>query len=194
MHNFLLSLLHTAEGREAREKMHNASCIAGMAFANAFLGVNHSLAHKLGSEFHIPHGRANAIVLPHVVEYNAQMPTKFAAFPKYKSFVADKKYAEIAKVLGLKADTVEQGVLSLVQAIKDLMRELNMPMSIEECGVDKETYFGAIEKLALDAFDDQCTPANPRLPLVTELHEIYKNIYPSTKVVKEAKKEEKLSV
>ena len=116
----------TAEGREAREKMHNASCMAGMAFANAFLGVNHSLAHKLGSEFHIPHGRANAILLPHVVEYNAQLPTKFAAFPKYKSFVADKKYAEIAKVLGLKADTVEQGVLSLVQAIKDLMKELGI--------------------------------------------------------------------
>ena len=182
----------TAEGKEAREKMHNASCMAGMAFANAFLGVNHSLAHKLGSEFHIPHGRANAILLPHVVEYNAQLPTKFAAFPKYKSFVADKKYAEIAKVLGLKADTVEQGVLSLVQAIKDLMKELNMPMSVEECGIDKDTYFAAIERLALDAFDDQCTPANPRLPLVTELHEIYKNIYPSTKV--KCVKEEKVEV
>ena len=94
---------NTAEGKEAREKMHNASCIAGMAFANAFLGVNHSLAHKLGGEFHIPHGRANAILLPHVIEYNATAPTKFAAFPKYKSFVADKKYAEIAKSLGLKA-------------------------------------------------------------------------------------------
>ena len=116
------------------------------------------------------------------------MPTKFAAFPKYKSFVADKKYAEIAKVLGLKADTVEQGVLSLVQAIKGLMIELNMPMSIEECGVDKETYFSAIEKLALDAFDDQCTPANPRLPLVSELVQIYKDIY---KTKSSVKKEEK---
>ena len=183
---------NTAEGREAREKMHNASCMAGMAFANAFLGVNHSLAHKLGSEFHIPHGRANAILLPHVIEYNAQRPTKFAAFPKYKSFVADKKYAEIAKVLGLKADTVEQGVLSLVQAIKDLMKELNMPMSVQECGINKETYYAAIEKLALDAFDDQCTPANPRLPLVSELHEIYKNIYPAKNVVKEEKKEKAL--
>ena len=168
---------NTAEGKEAREKMHNASCIAGMAFANAFLGVNHSLAHKLGSEFHIPHGRANAILLPHVIEYNATMPSKFAAFPKYKSFVADKKYAEIAKALGLKANTTEEGVKSLVEAVRNLMKELNMPMTIQACGIEEETYFAAIERLALDAFDDQCTPANPRLPLVSELVQIYKDIY-----------------
>ncbi|MBO3444441.1 bifunctional acetaldehyde-CoA/alcohol dehydrogenase [Clostridium sp. CCUG 7971] len=168
---------NTAEGKEAREKMHNASCMAGMAFANAFLGINHSLAHKLGSEFHIPHGRANAILLPHVIEYNATMPTKFAAFPKYKSFVADKKYAEIAKYLGLKANTTEEGVKNLVEAIRSLMKEVNIPMTVKECGIDEETYFAAIERLALDAFDDQCTPANPRLPLVTELVEIYETIY-----------------
>ncbi|WP_343101687.1 bifunctional acetaldehyde-CoA/alcohol dehydrogenase [Romboutsia sp. MSSM.1001216sp_RTP31141st1_G3_RTP31141_220114] len=168
---------NTQEGKEAREKMHNASCMAGMAFANAFLGINHSLAHKLGSEFHIPHGRANAILLPYVIEYNASMPTKFAAFPRYKSFVADKKYAEIAKMLGLKASTTEEGVKSLVEAIRNLMRELNMPMTIRECGIEEKIYMGAIEKLALDAFDDQCTPANPRQPLVSELVEIYKTIY-----------------
>ncbi|MDB8805435.1 MULTISPECIES: bifunctional acetaldehyde-CoA/alcohol dehydrogenase [Romboutsia] len=168
---------NTQEGKEAREKMHNASCMAGMAFANAFLGINHSLAHKLGSEFHIPHGRANAILLPYVIEYNASMPTKFAAFPRYKSFVADKKYAEIAKMLGLKANTTEEGVKSLVEAIRNLMRELNMPMTIRECGIEEKIYMGAIEKLALDAFDDQCTPANPRQPLVSELVEIYKTIY-----------------
>ncbi|MGX4598346.1 bifunctional acetaldehyde-CoA/alcohol dehydrogenase [Faecalimicrobium sp. JNUCC 81] len=168
---------NTAEGKEAREKMHNASCMAGMAFANAFLGINHSLAHKLGSEFHIPHGRANAILLPHVIEYNATMPTKFAAFPKYKSFVADKKYAEIAKYLGLKVNTTEEGVKNLVEAIRSLMKEVNIPMTVKECGIDEETYFAAIERLALDAFDDQCTPANPRLPLVTELVEIYETIY-----------------
>ena len=172
----------TTEGKEAREKMHNASCMAGMAFANAFLGVNHSLAHKLGSEFHIPHGRANAILLPHVIEYNATMPTKFAAFPRYKSYVADKKYAEIAKVLGLKANTTEEGVKSLVEAIRDLMKELNIPMTIQACGIEEKTYFDAIEKLALDAFDDQCTGANPRLPLVTELKDIYKTIYGTKKV------------
>lgn len=172
---------NTAEGKEAREKMHNASCMAGMAFANAFLGVNHSLAHKLGSEFHIPHGRANAILLPHVIEYNATMPSKFAAFPKYKSFVADKKYAEIAKYLGLKANTTEEGVKSLIEAIRNLMKEVNIPMTVQECGIEEKTYFDAIERLALDAFDDQCTPANPRLPLVTELVEIYAKIYGAKK-------------
>lgn len=167
----------SAEVKEAREKMHNASCIAGMAFANAFLGVNHSLAHKLGGEFHIAHGRANAILLPHVIKYNATNPSKFASFPKYKSFVADKKYAEIAKMLGLKADTVEEGVESLIEAIKDLMREVNIPMSVKECGIEEERYFAEIERLALDAFDDQCTGTNPRLPLVNELVQIYNDIY-----------------
>ena len=179
---------NTAEGKEAREKMHNASCIAGMAFANAFLGVNHSLAHKLGSEFHIPHGRANAILLPHVIEYNATMPSKFAAFPKYKSFVADKKYAEIAKALGLKANTTEEGVKSLVEAVRNLMKELNMPMTVQACGIEEETYFAAIERLALDAFDDQCTPANPRLPLVSELVQIYKDIYKAKSPIKKEEK------
>ncbi len=168
---------NSAEVREAREKMHNASCIAGMAFANAFLGVNHSLAHKLGGEFHIAHGRANAILLPHVIEYNAAIPSKFTSWPKYKSFVADEKYAEIARMLGLKADTVEEGVHSLVEAIRNLMRELNVPLTVQECGIDEETYMNAIDRLAVDAFDDQCTGANPRLPLISELVQIYKDIY-----------------
>jgi acetaldehyde dehydrogenase/alcohol dehydrogenase len=159
--------------RLAREKMHNASCIAGMAFTNAFLGINHSLAHKLGGEFHIPHGRANAVLLPHVVEYNAQKPTKFASFPKYETFIADKKYAEIAKALGLPASTTEEGVKSLIKAIKDLMKEINLPMSIAECGVDKKQFMAKVSELADRAFEDQCTTANPRMPLVKELEEIY---------------------
>ena len=167
----------SAECREAREKMHNASCMAGMAFANAFLGVNHSLAHKLGARFHIPHGRVNAILLPYVIEYNSQIPSKFTAFPKYKSFISDKKYCEIAKMLGLKAGTVEEGVKNLIEAIKKLMKELNEPMSIKECGIERDEYFSAIKKLSLEAFDDQCTSANPRLPLVSEIEEIYMKIY-----------------
>ncbi len=159
--------------KEAREKMHNASCMAGMAFANAFLGINHSLAHKLGSEFHISHGRSNAILLPYVIRYNATKPTKFSAFPKYKSFVADKKYAEIARYLGLKAKTAEEGVASLIDAVNKLLVELNIPRTIAECGVSEKDFTAAVDKLALDAFDDQCTPANPRYPLVSELKDIY---------------------
>jgi acetaldehyde dehydrogenase/alcohol dehydrogenase len=168
---------NSAEVLEAREKMHNASCIAGMAFANAFLGVNHSLAHKLGGEFHIAHGRANAILLPHVIKYNATIPSKFTSFPKYKAYVADKKYAEIARMLGLKASTVEEGVNSLIEAINNLMKELNVPMTVKDCGIEEERYMAEIERLAVDAFDDQCTGANPRLPLITELVQIYKDIY-----------------
>ncbi|MCG8501204.1 MAG: bifunctional acetaldehyde-CoA/alcohol dehydrogenase [Firmicutes bacterium] len=159
--------------RVAREKMHNASCIAGMAFTNAFLGINHSLAHKLGGEYHIPHGRANAILLPHVVAYNAQKPTKFVSFPKYETFIADKKYAEIAKALGLPASTVEEGVKSLIKAIKDLMKAVNIPATIAECGVDKKLFMANVGELADKAFEDQCTTANPRLPLVKELEEVY---------------------
>lgn len=123
----------------AREKMHNASTIAGMAFANAFLGINHSLAHKLGAEFHIPHGRANTILMPHVIRYNAQKPKKFTAFPKYEHFVADQRYAQIARLLGLPAKTTEEGVESLVQAIIKLAKELDMPLSIAATGVKKKS-------------------------------------------------------
>jgi acetaldehyde dehydrogenase/alcohol dehydrogenase len=163
--------------RVAREKMHNASCIAGMAFTNAFLGINHSLAHKLGGEYHIPHGRANAILLPYVIEYNAQKPTKFVSFPKYETFIADKKYAEIARALGLPSSTAEEGVASLVKAIKELMKELNIPMSISECKIDRKQFMAKVPELADRAFEDQCTTANPRMPLVKELEEIYINTF-----------------
>lgn len=161
----------------AREKMHNASCMAGMAFANAFLGINHSLAHKLGAEFHIPHGGANAVLLPFVVEYNAQKPTKFMSFPKYETFIADEKYAEVARTLGLPAKTTEEGVKSLIKAIRDLMKELNEPMTLKDCGVDEKAYLAAVPDLADKAFGDQCTTANPRLPLVSELEELYRKAY-----------------
>lgn len=161
----------------AREKMHNASAIAGMAFANAFLGINHSLAHKLGAEFHIAHGRANAILMPHVIRYNAKKPTKFVSFPKYESFIADKRYAEIARTLGLPANTTEEGVESLVQAIYSLAKKLNIPMSIKENGVDKKEFEARVDYLADRAFEDQCTTANPKLPLVTELAEVYRNSF-----------------
>jgi acetaldehyde dehydrogenase/alcohol dehydrogenase len=162
---------------KAREKMHNASAIAGMAFANAFLGINHSLAHKLGPEFHIPHGRANAILMPHVIRYNAIKPRKHALFPKYEHFVADERYADIARALGLPASTVEEGVESLVQAIISLGKELNINMSIAGQGVKQEAFENVVDVLSERAFEDQCTPANPKLPLISELREVYKQAY-----------------
>lgn len=161
----------------AREKMHNASCMAGMAFSNAFLGVNHSMAHKLGGEFHIPHGRANAVLLPYIIEYNATKPTKFASWPKYEYYVADKKYAEIARYVGLPAATTEEGVKNLIKAIRDLMKSMNMPMTIAECGIDKDTFESKVAELSDKAFEDQCTPANPRLPLVSEIEGLYRKAY-----------------
>lgn len=161
----------------AREKMHNASTIAGMAFANSFLGINHSLAHVLGAEFNIPHGRANAILLPHVIRFNAKKPNKLMTFPKYEHFIADKRYAEIAKMLGLPASTTEEGIESLAGAIIDLAKELETPMSINALGVGKEEFESKIGILAERAFDDQDTIANPKMPLVRELAEIYRQAY-----------------
>ena len=166
-----------ATDAEAREKMHNASCIAGMAFTNAFLGLNHSMAHKLGGEYHIPHGRANAILLPYVVEYNAQEPTKFATFPKYEKFIANEKYAKVARFLGIGGKTTEQSVANLVKAIKDLQKELNMVTSIKECGIDERIYFDNLQRLSENAHEDQCTTANPRYPLISEISDLYKKAY-----------------
>ncbi|MFB6468341.1 bifunctional acetaldehyde-CoA/alcohol dehydrogenase [Cytobacillus sp. Hz8] len=174
---YLPKAYHNGSDPVAREKMHNASTLAGMAFANAFLGIGHSLAHKLGAEFHIAHGRANAILLPHVVRYNATKPKKFVAFPKYEHFIADEKYAEIARTLGLKASTTEEGVNSLIKAIEKLAKELNIPMSIEANGVSKADFEKKVDYLADKAFEDQCTTANPKLPLVTELAEIYRQAF-----------------
>jgi acetaldehyde dehydrogenase/alcohol dehydrogenase len=161
----------------AREKMHNASCIAGMAFTNAFLGINHSLAHKLGGEFNIPHGRANAILLPHVIRYNAQKPTKFATFPKYGKYVADYRYAQISRFLNFGGKTQEEQIESLIEAIKELMKKLNMPTTIADCGINEAEFLSKLPDLAERAFEDQCTTANPRYPLIDELIEIYKKAY-----------------
>lgn len=161
----------------AREKMHNASCIAGMAFTNAFLGINHSLAHKLGGEYHIPHGRANAVLLPYVIEYNAQLPAKFAIFPKYGKFVADERYAQIARYLGFGGTTKEEQVSSLIREVRSLMADLKMPATIAECGIAEKDFLKKLPSLAEHAFEDQCTTANPRYPLVTELMDIYKKAY-----------------
>lgn len=174
---FLPRVYRNGDDLIAREKMHNASCIAGMAFTNAFLGINHSLAHKLGGEFHIPHGRANAILLPHVIRYNASRPTKFTAFPKYEHYIADEKYAEIAKYLRLPCSTASEGIECLISAITELMTGLDMPLSIKDCGVAENQFMQALDELSDKAFEDQCTTANPRMPLVSELKELYIKAY-----------------
>ena len=165
------------DNKIAREKMHNASTIAGMAFTNAFLGVCHSMAHKIGAEFHLPHGRINAILLPYVVRYNASKPTKFVSWPKYEYYIADQKYADIAKRIGLKADTVEEGVNSLIQGIKDLNNALNIPKSFKEVGVNENEFLAKVDLLADRAFEDQCTTVNPRVPLVSEIKQILLDSY-----------------
>ena len=166
-----------AEDKYAREKMHNASTIAGMAFTNAFLGVCHSLAHKIGAEFHLPHGRINAILLPHIIKYNSAIPTKFVSFPKYEYFIADKKYAQMAKKVGLKADTTEEGIQSLIEKVQELNRNLSIPISFKEAGIDENEFMMKVDMLADRAFEDQCTTANPRVPLVEELKQILINSY-----------------
>jgi len=167
---------HKADPK-AREKMHNASTIAGMAFANAFLGINHSLAHKWGGQYHTAHGRTNAILMPHVIRYNAEKPTKFASFPKYDHFVADKRYADIARLLGLPCGTTEEGVNSLIDAIRKLNSALGIPESFQALGFEANDFESKVDYLADRAFEDQCTTANPRMPLVTELADVYRNAF-----------------
>ncbi|MEG0339218.1 MAG: bifunctional acetaldehyde-CoA/alcohol dehydrogenase, partial [Oscillospiraceae bacterium] len=167
----------TEGDHKAREKMHNASAIAGMAFTNAFLGLNHSMAHKLGGEFHIPHGRANAILLPYVIEYNAKRPTKFASFPKYKEYIADTRYAKISKHLGLPASTTEEGVKSLVEMVRGLMKATERPLTIKDCGIKEGEFLSKVDELSYKAFEDQCTTANPVYPLVSEIKDLYLKAY-----------------
>ncbi|MBR3249695.1 MAG: bifunctional acetaldehyde-CoA/alcohol dehydrogenase [Clostridia bacterium] len=174
---YLKRAYENGDDKEAREKMHNASTIAGMAFTNAFLGINHSIAHKIGAEFHMAHGRINAILLPYVIKYNSSMPTKFVSFPKYEYFIADKKYAAMAKKIGLKADSVNEGVEALIEAIKFLNKELNIPKSFLEAGIDEKEFLSKVDLLADRAFEDQCTSANPRVPLVSEIKQILLDSY-----------------
>lgn len=175
-HNLREAYNH-GDNKTAREKMHNASTIAGMAFTNAFLGICHSLAHKLGAEFHLPHGRLNAILLPYVVAYNSKRPTKFVSFPKYEYFIANEKYANIVKKMGFAGNSTEEGVESLIKEIQKLNTDLNIPSSFKEAGIAEDEFMAKVDELADRAFEDQCTTANPRLPLVTELKQILIDSY-----------------
>lgn len=163
--------------KHSREKMHNASTMAGMAFANAFLGISHSIAHKIGGEYGIPHGRTNAILLPHVIRYNAKDPQKHALFPKYDFFRADTDYADIAKFLGLKGNTTEELVDALANAVYDLGCSVGIDMNLKSQGVTEELLHSTIDRMAELAFEDQCTTANPKEPLISELKCIIETAY-----------------
>jgi acetaldehyde dehydrogenase/alcohol dehydrogenase len=168
-----------ANNPKAREKVHYAATMAGMAFANAFLGICHSLAHKLGSSFHIPHGLANALMISHVIRYNAtDVPFKQAIFPQYKYPNAKWRYARIADYLNLGGTTEDEKVEKLVAAIEDLKRELDIPLTIKETLTgDDRAFYESLETMADQAFDDQCTGANPRYPLIRDLKELYTLAY-----------------
>lgn len=167
-----------AANPKAREKVHNAATIAGMAFANAFLGVCHSMAHKLGAYFHVPHGIANALLICQVIKYNStEAPTKQGIFPQYQYPNARAAYAEFADALGLGGKTDEEKVNNLIKALQDLKKKLNIPLSIKDWGVSKEDFEKAMETLPTLAFDDQCTSANPRYPLIKEIEQMYRDAY-----------------
>lgn len=160
--------------QEAKEKIHYAANLAGIAFANGFLGVCHSLAHKLGSEFGLPHGLANALMICEVIRFNAtNAPRKQATFPQYKYPEAIERYARMASYLGLKGKTDEDKVESLIQAIEELKETIGIPKCIKDAGVDEKTFMSRVDALAELAFDDQCTGANPRYPSIAELKDLY---------------------
>jgi len=162
---------------EARSMMHNAACIAAIAFSNASVGVNHALAHSFGAHFGVPHGRANALMLPHVIAYNASVPTKFMPSPNQRAYVAHKKYAMMADLLGLGGHGVEEKVKSLISAVERLLDQLGVPHSIAELGISKEDFEKALPQLVERAFDDPSWRSNPRMPLMNELAELFRAAY-----------------
>ena len=175
---------------KAREKMAHASCMAGMAFSNAFLGINHSMAHKLGAFHHLPHGMANSLVMKEVIKFNAtDAPTKQAAFAQYKYPNAAWRYAKIADHLGLGGNTEAEKVELLLKAIDELQNKVNMPKTIKDAGVSEVKFFETLDEMVEQAFDDQCTGANPRYPLMKELKEMYITSYYGENAKNEAKAE-----
>lgn len=163
---------------EARQKMADASCIAGMAFANAFLGINHSLAHKLGAFHHIPHGLANALLLTNVMRFNANpVPKKMGTFPQYKYPHTLERYCDCANAIGICGKTDEETLELFIAEIERLKDTCGVPKSIKEYGIDEKEFLKTIDEMSEQAFDDQCTGANPRYPLISEMKQIYLDAY-----------------
>ena len=166
---FLLRAYLDGSDMHARQKMHVASCLAGLSFNTAGLGITHSMAHQLGAQFHIPHGRANAMLLPHIVEFNANIN---------KRSRSQKRYASVAHILGLSNYNQVMSVRSLVNWIQFMQKEMNIPMTIQEIGtISPDEYFGAIDKMADAALADACTPSNPRTPTKEDIMKIYKKLW-----------------
>jgi acetaldehyde dehydrogenase/alcohol dehydrogenase len=167
-----------ASDPKAREKVHYGATLAGVAFANAFLGACHSMAHKLGAAFHLPHGIANALLISNVIRYNANdNPTKQAAFSQYDRPKAKCRYAEVADSLGLGGKNSDEKVENLIAWVDGMKKQLDIPASIKEADVDEAEFFAKLDALAVDAFDDQCTGANPRYPLIAEFRAILEDSY-----------------
>ena len=167
-----------ANDPEAREQMANASTMAGIAFANAFLGVCHSMAHKLGAFHHLPHGVANALMISEVIRFNsAEVPTKMGTFPQYAYPHAKARYAEVADFLALGGKTDDDKVKNLIKAIEQLKAQIGVKKTIREYGVEESAFLEKLDEMCDQAFDDQCTGANPRYPLISEIKEMYLKCY-----------------
>lgn len=169
---YLLRAYKDGNDIEAREKMHNASCLAGMAFNQTSLGINHSIAHVLGGKFHVPHGRTNSILLPHVIEYNADI----VGYTNTKYSMAANKYAQISMLLGLNTSNVRMGVKNLVNEIKKLQREMNMATSLSQCKVNISDLSSVENEIAILAINDGCTKTNPRVPTEKDIIDILNKI------------------
>ena len=162
----------------AREKMANASTLAGMAFANAFLGLCHSMAHKLGAYHHLPHGVANALLISEIIRYNAvEVPTKMGTFPQYEYPHAKARYCECADYLGIKGNSDDEKLENLIAAIDELKARVGIKKTIRDYGIDEQKFLETLDEMTEMAFDDQCTGANPRYPLMSEMKEIYLKAY-----------------
>lgn len=175
--NLERAVTHGAADPQAREKMHNAATIAGMAFGSAFLGIVHAMSHTLGATFHIAHGRTNAILLAHVIRYNGTVPGKLTGWPKYEQYRAPERFQEIARALGLPATTPQEGVESYATAIERLRDAVGIEASFKQVGVDERAFLEALPQQAINAYKDQCAPANPRMPMLDDMQQIMRAAY-----------------
>jgi len=165
----------------AREKMANAATMAGMAFANAFLGVCHSMAHKLGAFYHLPHGIANALLINEVIKFNAvEAPTKMGTFSQYDHPHTLSRYAQVADYLGVKGKTDDEKLENLVKYIEELKAKVGIKKTIRDYDIDEKVFLDSLDEMVEQAFDDQCTGANPRYPLMSEIKQMYLNAYYGT--------------